>query len=172
MRFNALTERYSYNIRGQFYGHTHRDHVGFFPSFADKEKLAAYYLISPSLTTYSDKHPEYRVMTLDYDTLQVIDYEQYRLDLTKFKSKEDNAKFELFYRFKEAYKLPDMTISGGMSQLKHLLQTDNETQIKYTYFKSSGTEKGHAGKDIYCDTMPSPQWATECNGGTFKPGTF
>ena len=36
MRFNALTERYSYNIRGQFYGHTHHDHVGFFPSFADK----------------------------------------------------------------------------------------------------------------------------------------
>lgn len=78
MRFNALTERYSYNIRGQFYGHTHRDHVGFFPSFADHSKISAYYLISPSLTTYSNKHPEYRVMTLDYDTLQVIDYEQYR----------------------------------------------------------------------------------------------
>jgi sphingomyelin phosphodiesterase len=139
IRFNALTERYSYNIRGQFYGHTHRDHVGFFPSFADKEKLAAYYLISPSLTTYSDKHPEYRVMTIDYDTLQVLDYEQYRLDLNKFTKKEDNAKFELFYKFKETYKIPDMTIAGGMSQLKKLLQTDSETQIKYTYLKSSGT---------------------------------
>jgi sphingomyelin phosphodiesterase len=172
MRFNALTERYSYNIRGQFYGHTHRDHVGFFPSFADKERLAAYYLISPSLTTYSDKHPEYRVMSLDYDTLQVLDYEQYRLDLTKFRAKEDSAKFELFYRFRDAYKLEDMTIRGGMSQLKSRLQTDNETQIKYTYLKSSGTEKGHAGKDVYCDTMPSPQWSAECNGGTFKPSSF
>ncbi len=78
MRFNALTERYTYIIRGQFYGHTHRDHVGLFPSFSDHNKLAAYYLISPSLTTYSNKHPEYRVMSIDYDTLQVVDYQQYR----------------------------------------------------------------------------------------------
>ena len=53
-----------------------------------------------------------------------------------------------------------------------LLKTDNDTQIKYTYLKSSGVEKGHAGKDVFCDTMPSPQWGTECNGGTFKPGPF
>lgn len=65
-----------------------------------------------------------------------------------------------------------MTIRGGMTKLMGLLKTDNETQIKYTYLKSSGVEKGHAGKDVFCDTMPSPQWATECNGGSFKPGTF
>lgn len=82
------------------------------------------------------------------------------MDLNKYKNKEDDAKFELFYRFKEAYNISDMTIKGGMTQLQQKLMTDNETQIKYTYLKSSGTEKGHAGKDVYCDTMPSPQWGT------------
>ena len=57
MRFNALTERYSYIIRGQFYGHTHSDHVGLFQSLTNKTNLAAYYLIAPSLTTYTGKHP-------------------------------------------------------------------------------------------------------------------
>lgn len=31
MRFNAIVDRYSYIIRGQFYGHTHSDHVSFMP---------------------------------------------------------------------------------------------------------------------------------------------
>jgi len=77
IRFNALVERYSYTIRGQFYGHSHSDHIGFFRSFEDKTKLTGYYLLPPSLTTYSDKNTNYRVMNIDYDTLQVIDYDQY-----------------------------------------------------------------------------------------------
>lgn len=77
MRFNALTDRYSYIIRGQFYGHSHTDHVGLFPSSSNKSVLVNSFLIAPSLTTYSNKHPEYRIMTVDYDTLQVVDYEQY-----------------------------------------------------------------------------------------------
>jgi sphingomyelin phosphodiesterase len=79
MRFNALVDRYAYTIRGQFYGHTHRDHIGFFPSMMGNDShLVNSYLIAPSLTTYSNKHPEYRVMSIDLDTLQVVDYEQYR----------------------------------------------------------------------------------------------
>jgi sphingomyelin phosphodiesterase len=78
MRFNALTDRYSYIIRGQFYGHSHTDHFSFFPSINNNSRIVNYFFIAPSLTTYSDKNPEYRIMTIDYDTLQVLDYEQYR----------------------------------------------------------------------------------------------
>jgi sphingomyelin phosphodiesterase len=28
LRYNAIVDRFSYNIRGQFYGHTHNDHIG------------------------------------------------------------------------------------------------------------------------------------------------
>lgn len=70
IRFNALVDRYSYNIRGQFYGHTHSDHFSFFPDFSNKSdiksaSLSNYYLVAPSLTTYSDRIPEYRVMEVD-----------------------------------------------------------------------------------------------------------
>lgn len=53
-----------------------------------------------------------------------------------------------------------MTVSGGMTQFQQSLKNDNATQIKYSHFRSSGTDSGHAGKDVYCDTMPSPQWST------------
>lgn len=83
IRFNAIVDRYAYIIRGQFYGHTHSDHVSFFPQMKNTANvstaaLSNYYLVSPSLTTYSDRIPEYRVMDVDFDTLQVIDYSQYR----------------------------------------------------------------------------------------------
>ena len=78
MRFNALMERYAYNIRGHFYGHTHDDHLGLLHSSTQKDKLVGYYLIAPSITTYDNRNPRYRVMTVDYDTLQVVDFEQYR----------------------------------------------------------------------------------------------
>ena len=77
MRFNALVVRYSYIIRGQFFGHTHADHLAFYPSFKNDEKITNYYLVAPSLTTYSNNDPRYRVMEIDYDTLQVIDFQQY-----------------------------------------------------------------------------------------------
>lgn len=83
MRYNALIDRFSYLIRGQFYGHTHSDHLGFFLSMPEHKNvrtdpLSNYYLIAPSLTTYSNRMPEFRLMEVDYDTMQVIDYHQYR----------------------------------------------------------------------------------------------
>lgn len=67
MRFDALTDRYSYIIRGQFYGHTHTDHVCLFFSMKNDSKLVNYCLIAPSLQC--GKNPEYRIMEIDYDTL-------------------------------------------------------------------------------------------------------
>ena len=78
MRFNALTDRYSYIIRGQFYGHSHTDHIGFFPPINNLTDTCNYFFRAPSLGTRSYKHPEYRIMTVDFDSLQVVDYDQYR----------------------------------------------------------------------------------------------
>ena len=74
-RFTALVDRYSYTIRGQFFGHTHHDMAGIFFSNKNKSKLVNYCLIAPSLQC--GKHPQYRIMEVDYDTLQVVDYKQY-----------------------------------------------------------------------------------------------
>jgi len=38
------------------------------------------------------------------------------------------------------------------------MEKDDATQIKYTHLRSSGTEKGHAGRDVFCDTVSSPSY--------------
>lgn len=85
MRFNALVDRFSYIIRGQFYGHTHSDQFSFQPKMKNLSNiniktasLSNYYLVAPAMTTSTSKVPEYRIMDIDFDTLQVLDYSQYR----------------------------------------------------------------------------------------------
>jgi hypothetical protein len=41
----------------------------------------------------------------------------YRLDLQKYTRQDQDAKYELFYTFKDAYKLKDMTLRGGITEL-------------------------------------------------------
>jgi len=44
--------------------------------------------------------------------------------LRKYQTKEQSAKFELYYSFKDAYKLTDMTLKGGMSDLYRRMEKD------------------------------------------------
>ena len=50
-RVMVLLDRYSYIIRGQFYGHTHYDEIKVTTGYYDKEKVTGVSFIAPSLTT-------------------------------------------------------------------------------------------------------------------------
>jgi len=64
-------------------------------------------LISSSLTTYSNKNPEFRILKIDAETLRLLDYDQYILRLeTKLPEKPT---FEHFYSLLKAYSLPDFS---------------------------------------------------------------
>lgn len=83
MRFNALVDRFSYIIRGQLYGHTHSDQLSFHPKMKNMNNiknatLSNYYLVAPAMTTSTYKLPGYRILDIDFDTLQILDYSQYR----------------------------------------------------------------------------------------------
>ena len=82
-RFQALFDRYEYNIRGIFSGHTHRDDIEGITSYFDKNKIVNLNFVAPQLTTYSSKLPSYRIYTIDAETKQVLDYEQFRFNLKK-----------------------------------------------------------------------------------------
>jgi sphingomyelin phosphodiesterase len=78
-RFNILVDRFNYIIRGQFYGHTHNDHLSFFTAVNDtSRKIINNYLVAPSFTTSTAKNPRYRILKVDRDTMRVIDYDQYK----------------------------------------------------------------------------------------------
>jgi hypothetical protein len=50
-RYKALLERFSYIIRGNFYGHTHFDEIKVMTEYFNKDKVSSISYIAPSLTT-------------------------------------------------------------------------------------------------------------------------
>lgn len=66
--FSAIVDRFSYNIRGIFNAHTHKDHFGVFYDHKTGEPVNANY-ISPSLTTFSNLNPSFRVIEADSETM-------------------------------------------------------------------------------------------------------
>ncbi|KAM9320676.1 sphingomyelin phosphodiesterase [Gastrophryne carolinensis] len=85
--YYRIVNRYEGTIAGQFFGHTHVDE---FEIFYDEETLSrpvsvAY--IAPSVTTYIDLNPGYRVYKVDGDyensSHAVLDHETYILNLTE-----------------------------------------------------------------------------------------
>ena len=82
-RYNALVDRFSSIIRGQFYGHTHYDEFRLITEYFNKTNIAGVILTAPSLTSYSYKNPSFRVYDIDSETKILKDYSQYRLNLTE-----------------------------------------------------------------------------------------
>lgn len=82
-RYNALVDRFSHIIRGNFYGHTHLDEFRLIPEYFNSTKIAGIIYTAPSLTSYSFQHPSFRIYEVDSNTKLLVDFDQYRLNLTE-----------------------------------------------------------------------------------------
>lgn len=82
-RYNALVDRFSNIIRGQFYGHSHYDEFRVITEYFNQNNTVGLILTAPSLTTWDFQHSSFRVFNVDYETKALRDYDQYRLNLTE-----------------------------------------------------------------------------------------
>ena len=87
-RMQALFDRYEYNIRGIFSGHTHVDDIEGISEYFNHDKIIHLNYIAPAFTTFTYLLPSYRIYTIDAETMQVLDYEQIRFNLTKSNEEE------------------------------------------------------------------------------------
>ena len=68
----------------------------------DDNVTAGIVFIAPSLTTYGNPSPSYRLYEVDADTNVIVNYEQYRLNMTKWNMKSrEHVEFDLAYTMKE-----------------------------------------------------------------------
>ncbi len=92
-----MVDRFTNIIRGQFYGHTHNDQFEVVRSYNNDSSPVGVIYITPSLTTYKKfnrtkillfsytrLNPSFRIFEVDSETNQIVDYRQYRLNLTKW----------------------------------------------------------------------------------------
>ncbi|XP_044521775.1 sphingomyelin phosphodiesterase [Gracilinanus agilis] len=110
--YYRIVGRYENTIAGQFFGHTHVDE---FELFYDEETLSrplAVAFLAPSATTYVNLNPGYRVYLIDGNYPEsshvVLDHETYILNLTLANAPGATPQWELLYRARETYGLPNV----------------------------------------------------------------
>ncbi|KAJ8402301.1 hypothetical protein AAFF_G00371660 [Aldrovandia affinis] len=146
-----IINRYESTVTGQFFGHTHVDE---FQMFYDEETLTrplGVAFIAPSITTYIDLNPGYRVYYVDGQypgsSHLVLDHETYILNLTEANKHnhsrgrdsgpDPNPKWTLLYRASEAYGLSTLFPADWDGLLKTFLADDRVFQ-RFWYLNHKG----------------------------------
>ena len=107
-RLRALLDRFDYIIRGFFSGHTHLDDITPVSTYFEPKPIININYIAPPLTTYPGRNPSFRQFILDSNTKNVIDYQQYRLNLTDANLKRE-ANWYIVYNATQMFKVNDLT---------------------------------------------------------------
>ncbi|XP_068122580.1 sphingomyelin phosphodiesterase [Hyperolius riggenbachi] len=141
--YYRIVNRYEGTIAAQFFGHTHLDE---FEIFYDEETLSrplsvAY--IAPSVTTFIDLNPGYRVYHIDGDytnsSYVVLDHETYILNLTEANKREkEEPRWTFLYSALKTYGMKSAYPSDWDDLLQRFLK--DETLFQTFWFLY---HKGH-----------------------------
>ncbi|KAK2828672.1 hypothetical protein Q5P01_019706 [Channa striata] len=140
--YYQIVNRYESTIAGQFFGHTHRDEFQMFYDEATMTRPLGVAFIAPSITTFINLNPGYRVYYVDGNyqgsSRLVLDHETYILNLTEANhTPEPNPKWTLLYRATEAYGLSSMFPSDYDRLIRTFISDDRVFQ-KFWYFRYKG----------------------------------
>ena len=144
------------------------DHFKFYERSDGSGKVTATNMIAPSLTTHNYLHPSFRVYHVDVETNQVVDYDQYRLDLDKWNKTPEGtrAEWDLAYSFLKEYGLSDMSVES-FEQVKGLLEKGDKAFLKkYAQNKVSSFKPKEVTQEVidvdFCDSKGHAKEKYEC----------
>ena len=115
-RLRALFDRFDYIIRGYFSGHTHKDDIAPVRRYFEPRPIINMNFIAPSLSTFDGGFPSFRMFYLDSNTKNVIDYDQYRLNITDANLK-GTANWYLSHKATQLFNVTDLTEHEKMTQI-------------------------------------------------------
>ncbi|XP_022092882.1 sphingomyelin phosphodiesterase-like [Acanthaster planci] len=138
--YNEIVNRYESTIRGQFFGHTHKDSFEIFYEPKTKRPTSILYN-GGSVTTYSNVNPNYRIYEVDGNyknsSWAVLDHATYVMNLTDA-NLTDNPKWKLEYTAKTAYGMKALQ-AVDWNELVGKFEAANSTLFDkfYTYYYKS-----------------------------------
>ena len=141
-RLRAIFDRFDYIIRGYFSGHTHHEDISPVRRYFEPRPIINTNYIAPSLTTIRGENPSFRIYIIDSNTKNIIDYEQYRLNLTDANLK-GVANWHLSHKATELFNVSDLTHIEEMTQIN----VEGEYILK-RYADSANEKKMHDKLEI------------------------
>ncbi|CAI4232837.1 unnamed protein product [Auanema sp. JU1783] len=137
--YYRIVQRFSQTIVGQFFGHVHLDYfIMFYENMNDpSSKPVGVAYSSPSVTTFSNMNPAYRVYTIDpSNNFKVDDIDNYWTDVD-MADEQNPPVWNKLYSAKDAYGLKDFSPDSWNTVMKNLL-VDEELRkqfVRYSYRK-------------------------------------
>lgn len=166
--FRRIVDRYESTIVAQFYGHTHLDHMYLFyrGDGADKDGRrptnVAY--LAPSVTTFTNSNPAYRVFTVDGGrqsknaSWTLLDHETYVMDLIE-SNKGEKPLWNLVYTAKQHYGLQSLSPSQW-HRLAEAFKTNETLFQDYHRFMHKLVVPHECGKECKAREICTLQAAT------------
>ncbi|KAK6619763.1 hypothetical protein RUM43_012528 [Polyplax serrata] len=139
--FYDIISRYENTVTAQFYGHTHTDEIDIYYDSETKQRPVSVGYIGPSVTTFVDGNPAYRIYTIDGDhkdsSYDVVDFEGWIMDLEK-SNRDEVAHWKKLYSAKESYGLSSL-LPNDWNAFYERLKTDDTLMDTYDrhYWKDS-----------------------------------
>jgi len=141
--YNRIVNRFESTISGQFFGHTHQDEFEIFyetvnnsAGIRTRPTNVAY--IGPSITTFGNVNPGYRIYTIDGEykdsSFKVLDFETYYLNLTEANHNRDSKplEYQLSYSARKEFDLEDLSPENWHN---FVLRMKNDTKLFNKFYK-------------------------------------
>ncbi|CAG9311018.1 unnamed protein product [Blepharisma stoltei] len=162
--YSVLMERYQNTVMGQFFGNQNKDqfriNTGYFSG-----KPTGIQFTAPSLSPYKNTNPSYRIYQSDNLSKVVLNYVQYRLDLS-----EIAPSFSEAYDFLSYYRTDDM-LPATIFELATEMKGQELLMMKYAANRYTDGPDSLVGcndqciNDLYCEiTNDRQEKVEECQG--------
>ncbi|XP_026518436.2 sphingomyelin phosphodiesterase, partial [Terrapene carolina triunguis] len=165
----SARDRFEGTIAAQFFGHTHVDE---FEMFYDEETLSrpvSVAFVAPSVTTYINLNPGYRVYQLDGDypgsSHMVLDHETFILNLTEANAPGAEPRWQRLYRARQAYGLPSVFPSDWDGLLRRFQADERLFQHFWFLF-----HKGHPPREPCREACKAALLCALRSGRSADPG--
>ncbi|XP_067674932.1 sphingomyelin phosphodiesterase A-like [Haliotis asinina] len=137
-----ITNKYAAVIVMNVFSHTHHDEFELITDPSDPSRPSGVVFIAPSVTTQTRTNPSYRVYQLDRETFQVLDYDQYYLNLTKANA-EGVPTLQLSYSARSEYDIPNLS-PQSLYSLVNRFATDRSLFDRY--MRNKYVQSGQGGE--------------------------
>nr|CAD7259209.1 unnamed protein product [Timema shepardi] len=129
--YHKIIDRFENTITAQFNGHTHTDEFQVFHSVSDLTRANSVLFNGESGTANANVNPNYRIYTVDPNSLYVLDAETWIYNLTDANlSPKINPKWFLEYSMREAFGVSTL-LPQALSSLTHSMARDHALMRQY-----------------------------------------
>lgn len=140
--YNDIVEKYAPIIKGQFFGHTHMDELRLYYSASNSSKAIGLAYVTPSVTTFCDVNPAFRLYNTDPSTGTVVDYRTYYMNLTEANQEHSLAspfftpqpKWVFEYSAREAYNMSSLEPQAWHALMSNINENKDYLHKYFRYY--------------------------------------